>query len=551
MCVTDESSVLNGLILTHRNGGSRARVVGRPRRASAPLRKQDQERTVRMVEDLARAAAREDWESVGALLKSSFCRYLYEDAGAVEEVLARAPDTWFEKNPRRALARAQVEAVRHSRGVVDRNAVAPYQAWVGAQCEPAPRDVLVCRLERLRLFLLHARYGDASNDIDATIRYVTSVPLDAEGMPDVMPAVLLGCGVGKLLAGELDSAASCFSETIRWASSEPQHPYVSFGRGHLALVHALNERYNQAAALLPEHFVRAEPGTVQHLREQAGLLARLLVSIGTLDSGGADEVFRQIDESVRDGELGWILLHAEAMRGLVDERPWPAAHRLMMYFEVEPRRTGQASFAGAVLRADLASLYQAAGDLRAADRVLGTAWLPPEQPHLVVTRARQAMLQGQPEAAMALLDREEATHSSTAAARFRASGAVLYASSEFALGERGNSSAMRLAASSLEHDGALLALMAAPPAIRGRLFALAGRDEMRIPQPWTFQSRVRLTPRELEIFEALRKYRAVKEIAAALHISPNTAKTHVRALYRKLGAHSREDALWIGRDLDI
>ena len=31
----------------------------------------------------------------------------------------------------------------------------------------------------------------------------------------------------------------------------------------------------------------------------------------------------------------------------------------------------------------------------------------------------------------------------------------------------------------------------------------------------------------------------------ALYLSPNTVKTHIQALYRKLGAHSREDAVGV------
>jgi DNA-binding CsgD family transcriptional regulator len=32
-------------------------------------------------------------------------------------------------------------------------------------------------------------------------------------------------------------------------------------------------------------------------------------------------------------------------------------------------------------------------------------------------------------------------------------------------------------------------------------------------------------------------------LAAILHVAPNTAKSHLASLYRKLGVHSRERAL--------
>jgi DNA-binding CsgD family transcriptional regulator len=43
-----------------------------------------------------------------------------------------------------------------------------------------------------------------------------------------------------------------------------------------------------------------------------------------------------------------------------------------------------------------------------------------------------------------------------------------------------------------------------------------------------------LTPREKEVFALLAMRRTRTEIAAALVISPNTVKEHVRHIYRKL-----------------
>ena len=40
---------------------------------------------------------------------------------------------------------------------------------------------------------------------------------------------------------------------------------------------------------------------------------------------------------------------------------------------------------------------------------------------------------------------------------------------------------------------------------------------------------------------------SVREIASALYLSSNTVKTHIQALYRKLGAHSRDEAVAVAR----
>jgi LuxR family maltose regulon positive regulatory protein len=56
-----------------------------------------------------------------------------------------------------------------------------------------------------------------------------------------------------------------------------------------------------------------------------------------------------------------------------------------------------------------------------------------------------------------------------------------------------------------------------------------------------------LTSREREVLLLLQGSLTLREIAAALHLSANTVKTHIQALYRKLGAHSRDEAVAFAR----
>jgi LuxR family transcriptional regulator, maltose regulon positive regulatory protein len=52
-----------------------------------------------------------------------------------------------------------------------------------------------------------------------------------------------------------------------------------------------------------------------------------------------------------------------------------------------------------------------------------------------------------------------------------------------------------------------------------------------------------LTARELDVLLLLQGSQSIREIGAALYLSSNTVKTHVQSLYRKLGAHSRDEAV--------
>lgn len=44
---------------------------------------------------------------------------------------------------------------------------------------------------------------------------------------------------------------------------------------------------------------------------------------------------------------------------------------------------------------------------------------------------------------------------------------------------------------------------------------------------------------------------SAQEIASELHISPNTVKSHMRAMYAKLGAHRRYQAVQVARTLGL
>jgi LuxR family maltose regulon positive regulatory protein len=55
--------------------------------------------------------------------------------------------------------------------------------------------------------------------------------------------------------------------------------------------------------------------------------------------------------------------------------------------------------------------------------------------------------------------------------------------------------------------------------------------------------RARLSDRELVVLERLREAPATRRLAALLHVSPNTVKSQLQSIYRKLGVSTREEAL--------
>jgi LuxR family transcriptional regulator, maltose regulon positive regulatory protein len=81
-------------------------------------------------------------------------------------------------------------------------------------------------------------------------------------------------------------------------------------------------------------------------------------------------------------------------------------------------------------------------------------------------------------------------------------------------------------------------------AMRGRL--ADARSSLRRPRSPESATET-LTARELEVLRQLQGPMTLAEIASELYLSRNTVKTHAQAVYRKLGASSRSDAVRIGR----
>ncbi|MGB4778782.1 response regulator transcription factor [Microbacterium sp.] len=63
--------------------------------------------------------------------------------------------------------------------------------------------------------------------------------------------------------------------------------------------------------------------------------------------------------------------------------------------------------------------------------------------------------------------------------------------------------------------------------------------------------RAALTPAELRVLRAIGEHTTASAVAAALHVSPNTVKSQLRSLYRKLGVATRADAIIEGSRLHL
>lgn len=78
---------------------------------------------------------------------------------------------------------------------------------------------------------------------------------------------------------------------------------------------------------------------------------------------------------------------------------------------------------------------------------------------------------------------------------------------------------------------------------------------VRVPEPFVAdEARIQqlgITPRELEILEAIAAGLSNREIAAKLFVSENTVKTHSSRLFEKLSAKRRTQAVQIAKEAGL
>jgi two-component system, NarL family, response regulator LiaR len=78
--------------------------------------------------------------------------------------------------------------------------------------------------------------------------------------------------------------------------------------------------------------------------------------------------------------------------------------------------------------------------------------------------------------------------------------------------------------------------------------------EVLVPAPLTFLrdegklGSLGITPRELEILQLMAEGLSNKEIAARVHVSENTVKTHSSRVFDKLGARRRTQAVQLAKE---
>jgi LuxR family maltose regulon positive regulatory protein len=199
----------------------------------------------------------------------------------------------------------------------------------------------------------------------------------------------------------------------------------------------------------------------------------------------------------------------------------------------------------------LARIALARGDLAGAGELVEQASLAVEAARLeelpalgMVATAAGAVAaeRGEGESALALLERGVRLRRTWGHPLETADALVVVAPVAAALNGR------RAAAALLAEARLLVAACPDPGALQARL---ADAARAALPRPTTYRTGDALTPRERTVLRLLARGQSKREIAGELFVSFNTVHSHTKAIYRKLGASSREEAIERMRKLGL
>jgi LuxR family maltose regulon positive regulatory protein len=285
------------------------------------------------------------------------------------------------------------------------------------------------------------------------------------------------------------------------ATGPPSELSASFEAG-LSLAEATLARDGLAA--MRESVAAVEPALEED--DPWRTICCLLDGVGLHLLGDSEPARERLREGVRRGSVGApnVQCLCLAQLGLlyIDQGDRPVAEREILRAREQIERYGLGDYpmiavafaASALVRAKRGSTDAAIADLAAGQRLLGELdhFLPWFEIEASVTLARAALRLG---------DRERA---------------------------------MRLAGTAAADRLSEVADAAVPRRWVEELEA-AFRSGTPTDDP--------LTAAELRVLQFLPSHLSFPQVAASVNVSPNTVKTHVRSIYRKLGATSRQEAI--------
>jgi LuxR family maltose regulon positive regulatory protein len=285
-------------------------------------------------------------------------------------------------------------------------------------------------------------------------------------------------------------------------------------------------------------------------------VVQALAAMEQLDADAGREAIER-DDSSWDGDLWFVVLHARCLLAELEGSPEMAVDVVTHAVGKRGMRVDQEPadrHPPLLLIQDLAALHLAAGRGAAAQQVMQA--MPSGVPLGHILQGVLDASDSRP--ADALRHVASVSEQQRSAAGARLAGLIVAGNALIGLGETDHARgelvrAVTLAAevgSFFAFRWALPAALALIPEALERHEALARVErftQARRPQ----MELVRLPERQLMVLQCLVRGLSTPQVARELHVSPNTVKTQIREVYRRLGVHTRVEALARAKQLGI
>lgn len=292
-------------------------------------------------------------------------------------------------------------------------------------------------------------------------------------------------------------------------------------------------------------------GWLEPLVRIAGLVARTLASLDTLDTEQADAVLTELGPPTESEELWAFVVYAHCQAALAACDPFPALTLLHRTITAHTQHHTPTSFAQPLLLSAEIDLLLALGEANKAWNLTQTIEDPTANPWTSVSSARLHQRLGHNDAALALCHQFDWTAESYPRAHMES--LLIRAVAHTELGHQMLAAqAWTHACSIADQTGLLRPFTTISSTAIGKLETLAHTrspsiaEFLKNPAPEAFPTSlpiITLTEREHTVLTHLAQGRRPSDIAHDLYVSVNTVKTQLRTLYKKLDAHNRAEAL--------
>ncbi len=511
---------------------------------------------------LQRAVEFEDWALAGRVVRQFWNELLRNYGPQVRDLFAGVPLGVLRRQPLIAM----LLALNYNRTGHHRLRALEYFALAGhasrsQRSRLTPADRAVMRSIETAALRVSGKFDAAlTAALDGRDILFAMSPDERDNLGLTEPTLHNQIGTTLFYAGRTEAALDSFARSAAVGESKGLKAGLqgmALSAGALAVAGDLTEARilrNDAHQLeWPEGWITGYMGSFHQL---AGAFSAL----ESFDADIAEEHLRALDPHRETIEHWPLLAHADALVCLLRNEPERARVQLEREI-VHQRRRGAASAPTLARLTHTRALVElASGNPAAAEKILAKA----QSSRSRVGLARIALARAQPDDALRHLLREgDPATGDAPSSRSRGEALALRAGALALLGDTQRTEiAIRAALAFLVDRGQGLALALVPADALDALCAAA--QSAGVDDPTLLLSRARanaivpsaasapsFTPREIALAHALPHSHSTNALAEALSISPNTVKTQLRGLYRKLGVGSRREAIAALSVLDL